>query len=165
MRRSVNEIKARDEMEAALLQTVKEMDALAKNARDDDERIRLKSYFAETLDVSAALTRLTQDREREEQIRRQEREEAEWRAQQTAEAARAAAEAAEREAAQMASRQVETPAPLPVYETQPEAQAEPVCKWHVVLDAHIEATRSEVVKLAQILKANGLTGGKIEKEA
>lgn len=162
LRRSVNEIKARDEMEKALLHIVKEMDALGKNARDDDERVRLKSYYAEHLDVSEALTRLTEDRERQETIRRQEREEAEWRAQQAAMAAQAATQREEAEQpAPMAAYEPPQPEPAP----QPQPEAEPVCKWHVVLDAHIEATRSRMVELAQLLKANGLTGGKIEREA
>lgn len=164
LRKSVNEIKARDDMERAVLAAVTEYDALAANCRDEDERIRIKSYYADTLDTATALTRLKADREREEEIRRQEEADAKWRAEMEAQRARADAEREEAERAQQTLSEAQPPAPEPAPEPPAQPEWESVHRWHIRLDAHIEATRSQVLALAQILKDNGLTGGTIEKE-
>lgn len=169
LRRTVNEIKARDEMEAALAEVVKEWTALGAYCQNEDERVRIKSYYAESLDVAAALTRLKADRDREEEIRRQEEAEAKWRAEMAAQQAQAEAEREEAERSQQTLADVQSSQSAPQPPAEPPAPAqpedEPLQRWHVVLDAHIEATRSQVIALAQLLKANGLTGGQIQKEA
>lgn len=161
LRRSMNEIKARDEMEAALLKVAKEWDAIGASCTSTEERTRVQSYYAESLDAGAALTRLKADREREETIKRQREEEAAWRARQ-AQSAQRPQETSQKPTS--SNKPTNAQEPRSVEPARNGAVSEPVCIWRITLDVFRSGTRSQMVAIGKALKELGLTGGHITKE-
>lgn len=78
LRRTTPEYKALADLESVLLSVIKEWDALGTQCANMQELDQIRSYYTDTLDVGAALTRLKGDRDREELIRQQREAEQEW---------------------------------------------------------------------------------------
>lgn len=152
LRASMGEIKASDAMEAELAKVAQDWTALGAEANGDRAELdHLRAIYSECLDYGETLKRRSLERQREDEIRRQRAEDEEW-------AAKMAGQAPAFDDLPEAGTGGSGFLPQPSF--TPEA---PVLRWHVTLDAYIEATLDEARALGALLKDNGLTGGHITR--
>ncbi len=150
LRRTTDDYAAQQALEAALKAILADWTAIDAQATTPEDADRLRSYYAQTLDLGEAIRQLTADQEREGQIRAQREAEARWREEMERHSSIAPAPAPEPEP---------EPAPTPLPEP------EPVYSWHITLDAHIKATRAQAREIASTFSKIGLRGGRIAREA